>query len=425
MPIATGTDVLAIIDEVAATTSRTDKENILWLHVGDPFFVKVLKAVLDPFVTYGVKKMPKVEPGDDELTVDSPHWDVLAALAVRELTGNEATGALIEMLGALNESSAELMRRVLLKDLRAGFSKNTVNKLLPGTIPTFDCMLAHKYEEKRIKKWPVAVEPKLDGVRVLAFVDGSSCRFFSRSGKEFTTFDHLKMPLMKAFRSWGCSDRVVLDAEVASGSFNKTVSEVRRSSAQATDAKLYIFDILPESLFYNLDRKAASEDDNQKRRKTLEGFISHCQPDDPLRAIPRFLANSHDEIMALYAKFRGKGLEGAIVKPLDGLYHRRRNHAWMKIKGEETIDVRVTGIFEGTGKFEGSLGGLVVDVDDVEVRVGSGLSDKLRADIWCGPPEEIVGRLIEVEYHEKTPDGSLRHPRFVRFRDDKDMKDAA
>ena len=70
----------------------------------------------------------------------------------------------------------------------------------------------------------------------------------------------------------------------------------------------------------------------------------------------------------------------------------------------------------------GMLGGFIGNFNGVEVRVGSGLSDNDRVDFW-GRREQIRGDLMEVEYHEVTPDGSLRHPRFARFRDDKPHSD--
>ncbi|MER9496402.1 hypothetical protein NKI86_32140, partial [Mesorhizobium sp. M0320] len=88
-------------------------------------------------------------------------------------------------------------------------------------------------------------------------------------------------------------------------------------------------------------------------------------------------------------------------------------------------------------KLEGGFGGYLVDRKGVEVRVGGGFSDPLREECLeacqkATTGQELVvergvkkryfegGRLVEVEFHEVTPDGSLRHPRFIRFRDDKD-----
>lgn len=205
----------------------------------------------------------------------------------------------------------------------------------------------------------------------------------------------------------------VLDGEVVSGSFNKTVSEVRKKDVQATDAEFHIFDLLPKSVFAEGTPAKWSYLD---RRKCVEEFAALAVKGGPIKAIPRYLVNSVEEIHTLYEAVRARGLEGLIVKDPEALYVRKRSHAWMKIKAEETVDLYVTGWEPGTGKYEGLIGAFIVDHNGVPVNVGSGLSDELRSE----DPNEIVGRMIEVEYHEVTPDGSLRHPRFKRFRDDKD-----
>lgn len=424
------------IEEIASTSSKTGKEALVAKHGANGKFLAVLEAALNPFKTYGIAKRPEVLTNLDG-EFDTQTWVLLTNLETRVLTGNAARESLVSEMTRLSVKSSELLWRIVSKDLRAGFSESTVNKAIPGTVPTFDCMLAHKFEAHRVKKWPVVAEPKLDGVRVLAFVDITkpSVHFFSRSGKEFTTFDHLKAPLLRLIDNFreelrntsgnqhgdsiyfderlDCEDfAVVFDGEIVSGSFNKTVSEVRKKDSQATDAIFNVFDILPMSLF-SKDDKVPSKHTYTERRQVLTELLPTGKA-GPIHLLPRYLASSEAEIHALYESVRARGLEGLIIKD-DAPYYRRRNHAWMKIKAEETLDLLVTGWEPGTGKYEGMIGALIVDHKGVPVNVGSGLSDEFRQ----ADPAEIVGRLIEVEYHEITPDGSLRHPRYKRFRDDK------
>jgi DNA ligase-1 len=76
-------------------------------------------------------------------------------------------------------------------------------------------------------------------------------------------------------------------------------------------------------------------------------------------------------------------------------------------------------LLEGTGKHAGKLGSFQVNYQGVEVQVGSGLTDELRERVWADK-ESFLGRTIEVRYQEVTPDGSLRFPTFVCFRNDRD-----
>ncbi|CAB4122211.1 CDC9 ATP-dependent DNA ligase [uncultured Caudovirales phage] len=419
------------IEEIGAVSGKNDKEALIALMSGDDEFEKVLRYAYDPFTRFGIAKVPERSTfGAGTFTEGGYTWAILDKLAERELTGNAAREAVENEINRLGEDSSQLFKRILTKDLRAGFSESTINKAIPGLIPTFDCMLAHKYEASRIKSWPQVVEAKLDGVRVLAFVDimKDSVFFYSRSGKEFNTFDHLKRPILdmvEMARPELTKDNddddyleIVLDGEIVSGSFNKTVSEVRKKDVQASDAEFHIFDVLPLYTFEQEDKTGCKVAGKYSvRRKRLELIVSNS-PTDMIKTTAKYLVNSQAEIAVIYDKVRARGLEGLIVKDLDGLYHRRRNHGWMKIKNEESVDVPIIAVEEGTGKYIGQLGALVVDVEGIKVNVGSGLSDEQRASFWEAK-DELIGRLVEVEFHEKTPDGSLRHPRFIRFRDDK------
>ncbi len=442
-------EIFDLLERINATSSRTEKEALLAPHIENETLRKVFRFACDPLITFGLTaEKPKAAlAGEETFGMESHVWELLEALKDRVLTGNNAKVSTASIMVRLEHKSAQLLWRILSKDLRCGMTAATINKVSPGLVPLFAVMLAHKYEEKRITQFPVAVEPKLDGLRVIALVRDGSARFFSRTGKPFPALDHLGPLVVKmaedavaaASKSGseiertyrrllggGGPARIALDAEVTSGSFLKTSGDVRRKSESAEDAVLNVFDAVPFDVMTGDQKDWGAT--FKLRRHFVHFIVGHAPVGSPIQTTPLRIAQSHEEIQAIYEEHRANGLEGAMVKPLDGSYRKARSHNWLKIKAEESEDLRITGAFAGTGKYEGMLGGLIVDRAGIEVRVGGGFSDQQRTDIWdelCRDENAVVGRLIEIEFHEVTPDGSLRHPRFVRFRDDKDERIAA
>lgn len=276
------------------------------------------------------------------------------------------------------------------------------------------CMLAHKYDPKRVEKWPVAVEPKLDGVRVLVFVSPGAVLFRSRSDKPFPALDWMAPRISSHVAdAFGAHASVVLEAEAVSGSFNTTVSSVRRKSVSADDAELYVFDIVPRTEF-DVGKSVLPY---FNRREVLARMYGLDSWPSFFNLLSVDYAHSHHAVVRLYRAAREQGLEGVMVKDAHARYERKRSHAWMKMKAEESVDVPVVGRFAGEGKHAGRLGGLIVKHGGVEVRVGTGFTDTQREELWECKFTQLHNRIVEVQYHEETPDGSLRHPRFVRFRD--------
>ena len=396
--------ICTVLDQLAHITSSKEKQKHLEHHLQDETFRKVVQYALDPYKRYGLR-LPQDTSGRGT-TLKPPIFNVLDDLATGALSGNYARGVVQSLVDVSEDLVGQLFARIINKDLRAGFTAKTVNKIRPGTVPEFNVMLAKKYEPRHVRNFPVQVEPKLDGVRGLTYVDQDVVQFFSRTGKqEFAEFpyiaEHLKS--LDLNRTW-------FDGEIVTTSFNDTVSRVRQQKEPVYDAVLYTFDALTPGGF-----QIGSREGQVVRRHYLENrqhwFSDHFQ------LLDAYEAHSHDEIQQICESLWDQGYEGVVVKPFDGKWEPKRSASWLKIKAENDVDVRVTDVFEGTGKYQGMLGGLVVDVDGVECKVGGGFTDEQRQTLWQEPP---IGRLVEVQYHEKTPDGSLRHPRFIRFRDDKD-----
>lgn len=82
-----------------------------------------------------------------------------------------------------------------------------------------------------------------------------------------------------------------------------------------------------------------------------------------------------------------------------------------------TMDLTAISFTEGQGKFAGTLGAITAKTpDNVIVDVGGGFSDAERQAIW-EHRGNYVGQVFEVEAKAKFESGSLRHPNFLRWKE--------
>jgi ATP-dependent DNA ligase len=116
----------------------------------------------------------------------------------------------------------------------------------------------------------------------------------------------------------------------------------------------------------------------------------------------------------------------------EGLVFRRSGDGYAKatlgrVKVQPTMDYVVMRVVEGGGKHVGRLGaivcGLYEDGKLVEkVSVGGGFSDSVREVLWASR-SRLVGKVIEVRGYGVFNSGSMRHPQFSMWRDDKPASD--
>jgi len=102
--------------------------------------------------------------------------------------------------------------------------------------------------------------------------------------------------------------------------------------------------------------------------------------------------------------------EGVVVKYRDSV------DQWFKVKANDTLDVRVIRCLEGTGKFAGSLGAMVVEgPTGVESEIGSfQLTNEQRRWIW-ERRDVLTGQIAEVRALTVNESGAIRAGVFVRF----------
>lgn len=494
--------VARLIEDIGATSSRTEKERLTKILAESELGKFILSWAYNPFITYGITPVVSDNAGKFSMEFRASLVEpLLKKLADRELTGMAAEREIGEVMGALDKDGQRLLFLILSKDLKCGIAENTINQAMPGLVPVFSVQRAITYEAKRLKAGKVYKgEFKLDGQRNTFLVKDNNGGFFTRSGKRVPALDFLVPIVLQAsfyvasaaspelrailMRPGETTLNFMLDGEAMMGLFEDT-GALRRKDSDALGAELHLYDILS---YDDFDAVGAAGPEYKVRREILREFVSLAKKAlagsanaDAIQIVPSYFVNNDDEAQALFQRSRSmtlasylsrgnddrrrelekvtidkatgkpKVLEGIVLKEEDGRYEKKKSAVWMKLKAEETLDLRITGIFNGKPdtKYADIMGGAIVDHKGVEVSVGGGWSDEERQSLWeawerdaaklgvpahVGPKGwslplakvealagmEFLTRLLEVEFMEVTPDGSLRHPRAVRLRDDKD-----
>jgi ATP-dependent DNA ligase len=195
-------------------------------------------------------------------------------------------------------------------------------------------------------------EPKWDGFRTIAFVDGDDVYLQSRSGKPMRRyFPELEFP----------AGRYVLDGEVvrfdedgrqdfdALGQRIHPAESRIRMLAEQTPTRYIAFDVLADGDEVLLERP------QHERRARLERLV-----DAPVDLTPVvFEPGAAQEWL--------EGAEGVIAKQLDARYCPGERTGMVKIKRVRTIDAVVMGW--RPGKEEGTVGSFILGLHDDQGRL--------------------------------------------------------
>ncbi|MCC6317540.1 MAG: DNA ligase D [Gemmatimonadaceae bacterium] len=361
-------------------------------------------------------------PGDQ-----FPEESVLSGLTVEEVK----TG----------RSDASALRREVEGAARPG----------PVTLRTAEVMLAEPRDDAFTREGWI-FELKMDGYRMLAARDKGEVTLMTRNGNDYT---RVFPEVARALRALPF-EQFVMDGEIvaldSAGRPSFSLLQKRGSLTSEPDIRrlavelpttFYVFDLLG---FEQMDLR----DLTLVRRKA---FLQRALP--PVGAV-RYLEHIETQGEAMLAQVGTMGLEGIVAKRADAPYRAGRSSQWLKIKAQNSGDFVVVGFTAPQGSRTGFGALQLADyVDGALVytgRAGTGFTDRalheihamLTPDIRDAPPcfGPVRARgepplpstaipdtasttwveprhVCEVRYTEWTPDGVLRHPAFLRLRDDK------
>jgi DNA ligase D-like protein (predicted ligase) len=280
-------------------------------------------------------------------------------------------------------------------------------------------------------------EPKLDGQRSLLWRKGSTVRLLTRNEKDRTShYPDLCEAFLRDETPALIADGeiVAFDGDVTSFSrLQARMQNSRPNAAQVSSVPVYfyLFDLI---WFDGYDLSAL---ELTARKAILRGALSF---DDPIR----FSEHLEQEGEAAFRAACEKGWEGLVAKRAASPYTHARSNDWLKFKCSNEQEFIVIGWTDPRGARSG-LGALLVGYyEEGRLRfggkVGTGfnereldrLSAKLRrlerATAPLGDTKGIAMKgvhwarpelVAQVGFAEWTPDGKLRHPRYLGLRDDK------
>jgi bifunctional non-homologous end joining protein LigD len=291
-------------------------------------------------------------------------------------------------------------------------------------------------------KW--TFEPKLDGVRTLAYVSTDHTTLFSRTGRDQT----VQYPELANLATYVNALNAVLDGEIVvlgpdgQPSFNLLQQRINITSPADVDRArkahpvvFYVFDILW------LDERDLTGLPLTERREILHDVVTETGP-------IAFTYTVDGDGKAFYEAAKGLGLEGIVAKKLDSVYEQgKRSHNWRKIKALRSVDAVVIGWTPGGGSRSQTFGALLLGAyDDAGVlhwigQVGTGFTgrvldemqrrlDAIEVDEPPSPDPELCDvkgarwvrpeLVAEVLYLEVTRGRKLRAPTFRGLRPDID-----
>ena len=381
----------------------------------------LFKYAMDPFLVFGVKKFdqPAQYSGVDSNDVQCV-TAVLDKLASRELTGNAARAAVTNLLSEFTETTAKYIARVIDKDLQAGFSPDTYNKIWKeDTVRVFDVMLADKCEtEEDFEEieFPCIGDIKYDGERNVCFQletesnfapAGSSYR--SRSGKIAEHMNGLFDEELAKIRDYLGYD-FVLDGERMARNYIETIN-AKKSGAEGAAGKknmvFRVFFIMPLTDWLNQSCPITMEEN----RALLQKIITELKLEKIILTKSREIANYADmrafcaEVTTPGFDDMPKGQEGLILKRPKALYRWDRSLDWCKVKNFYDADARIISWEFGRKSNAKRMGrvnvaGWLEDGTYFEVGVGSGWTQKQREDFVLNFDKTWKGKTVVVWYQE-------------------------
>jgi len=321
------------------------------------------------------------------------------------ITTNKPTVAIALNVGKANETTPEEQAN---KEANAKWKKKTekgystdVTKI-DNASAYLKPMLCHKYQDYKNKvdfKSPVYVQPKLDGQRCIARLDG----LWTRNGKPIKSVPHIYNALKPLFAK---NPNLIFDGELYcdkfKNDFNEIMHLVRQQKPTEDDFKASAASI--EYWIYDLPSNQGAYTSRNRELYYLLDDVDKC-----LIYVDTVQVSDQKTMDDLYTKWIGVGYEGQIVR-LDTPYENKRSRNILKRKEFVTDEYPIVEVCEGLGNKSDMAGYMVLKLNKGKTfKSNIKGSHILMKKIWKNKAN-YVGKSATCKFFQLTPDGVPRFP---------------
>jgi ATP-dependent DNA ligase len=458
-------NIKSILDEIANEPGSNAKMDILRKYDDNELLKKVLYAAKSPRVKYYIKKLPTYETetltGDLESAIEGG----LSQLSSRELTGTAGIEHLRSLLETSTPDDAYVLERIIEKDLKIGMGTSNINKVFDKLIEKTPYMGAKSFSEKLAKEifTPNNAQSKgaetearnmaysqikMDGRYCNASIEDGEVYLESRSGEETVLIGSSVMSELKQFDDCVLNGELTIpgfDRNTANGIVNSIIgiATKQKEGINAEEEKSHIYErhnmTYEEALkriVYTVWDRIEIEDYEAKKSDTpynarLQTLIQEMLTHDVknVEMVEQKLVTTYAEAMEHFVEALNRGLEGTILKSIDGAWKNGKPNWQIKMKLEIDLDMKIIAFNYGTKgtKNEHLISSLTVESADGKVRTKpTGIKEADMKKI-TNNQEALMGRIIEMKCcglsHDRDGNYSTLHPVFKSIRDDKDEAD--
>lgn len=324
----------------------------------------------------------------------------------------------VRKLVKLNKSGRNYYSQSILEASKKHKDKLVKDKYTEdGSNTTLHLQAANHYDpQKTVLKFPVAVQPKLNGKRCRVYIKGQNVILESRGGEMIKYYDHIREEAQILLQKLPKETELDGELYLHTLSFNKLQSIFQTENFEHPHNRriqFHIFDLISKDIIYN------------ERHQLLVKAFENTQLESIILNSMK-LVSSHQEIKDQHDRLVEQGYEGLIIRHWYQesmtskerelcLYKGKRNNNWLKYKCYLDEEGIIEGVYEGEGTEKGLALFVIRDKQGIQVKARPRGTFEQRRD-WFQNQGSVIGKTYTFRYFSRSDKGVPEQPTGVGFR---------